>query len=150
MPQKTEYVAEKGIIVITYTGNVVIAEVKQATAQAIAMQKARKTGRILIDAFSMTAWPSLVEMWKLVEAYPELEVPLGTRIAAIRPQAPDETDISGFYEKVCQNRSYNAKAFHAREEAEAWLGSDAARTVKDVRQTPQSPEAQSPGLEAGW
>ena len=92
--------------------------------QAIAMQKQEHTNRVLVDASSMTAWPSLVDMWHLVKSYPELEVPRQTRIAAIRPTVPDQTDISGFYELVCQNRCYNAKAFHTRAEAEQWLRSD--------------------------
>jgi hypothetical protein len=121
MPQKAEYIAEKGMIVITYTGKVLMDEVREATVRAIALQKANGTVRVLIDAFAMTAWPSRVEMWYLVSSYPQLEVPPGTRLAAIRPQLPDETDISGFYETVCQNRSYNAKAFHTKEAAEEWL-----------------------------
>ena len=121
MPQKTEYVAEKGMIVISYSGKVTIEEVREATVQAIAMQKEGRTDRVLIDAMTMTAWPSRVEMWHLVESYSQLEAPRRTRLAAIRPQVPDKTDVSGFFETVCRNRCYNAKAFHTREDAEGWL-----------------------------
>jgi hypothetical protein len=124
MPQSTEYVAEKGIIVITYTGKVLIEEVREATVQSIAIQKERRTARVLIDAFAMTAWPSLVDMFRLVESYPQLGAPPGTRLAAIRPKIPDNTNISGFYETVCANRCYLAKAFQTREDAEEWLQSD--------------------------
>jgi hypothetical protein len=110
--------------VITYTGNVVMPEVKEATLQAIAIQKERQTNRVLIDARAMTAWPTLAEMWDLVESYPHIGAPRHTRLAAIRPQAADETDVSGFFETVCQNRCYNAKAFHTWEAAEAWVQSD--------------------------
>jgi hypothetical protein len=121
MPQKAEYVAEKGLIVLTYSGKVTIEEVRAATIQAIAMQKEWRTDRVLIDAMTMTAWPSLADMWHLVESYPQLEAPRRTRLAAIRPQVPDKTDVSGFFETICKNRCYNAKAFHIREDAEAWL-----------------------------
>jgi hypothetical protein len=124
MPQKTEYLADKGIIVITYTEKVTMDEVRQATVEAIAIQRQGLTDRVLIETSGMTAWPSLVDMWHLVKSYPELEVPPQTRLAAVRPRVPDETDISGFYEVVCQNRCYNAKAFQTREDAEEWLRSD--------------------------
>jgi hypothetical protein len=124
MPQKTEYFPDKGIIVITYTGKVTMPEVREATVQAIAIQKQGHTDRVLIDASAMTAWPSLADMWHLVKSYPELEVRRQTRLAAVRPKVRDETDISGFYELVCQNRCYNAKAFQTYEEAEQWLRRD--------------------------
>jgi hypothetical protein len=124
MPQHTEYVGEKGIIVITYTGKVTIIEVREATVQAIALQKERQTDRVLIDARTMTAWPSLAEMWELVESYPQIGAPRRTRLAAIRPEAPDDTDVSGFFEVVCQNRCYKAKAFDTSEAAQEWVQSD--------------------------
>jgi hypothetical protein len=124
MPQKTEYDASKGIIVLTYTGQVTMEEVRQATVEAIGFQKQGLTNQVLIDASAMTAWPSRADMWYLVESYPQLEVPRGTRLAAIRPQLPDDTDLSGFYETVCENRGYHAKAFASRAEAERWLLTD--------------------------
>ncbi len=124
MPEQTEYVAEKGIIVITYTGNVTMKEVREATMKAIAIQKERRSNRVVVDASEMTAWPSLVEMWELVQSYPALEVPLETRVAAVRPKVPDKSDLTGFYETICQNRCYNAKGFNTREAAEEWVLSD--------------------------
>ena len=142
MPQKTAYIAEERIIVITYSGKVIIEEVREATVQAIAMQKEERIEQVLIDATLMTAWPSRVDMWHLVESYPRLEAPRRTRLAAIRPQVPDKTDISGFFEVVCQNRSYNAKAFHTREDAEKWLhsadNSSRAELTKDSGTTEHS------------
>ncbi len=124
MPEITEYVADKGIIVITYTGKVTIAEVTEATVKAIAFQKDKQTDRVVIDTLDMTAAPSLSEMWALVESYPELEAPRRTRLAAVRPKVADKADITGFFEVVCQNRCYNAKGFHTREAAEEWVRSD--------------------------
>jgi hypothetical protein len=124
MPEKTEYVAEKGIIVITYNGEVTMGEVRGATVKAIAMQKENQTDRVVVDALDMTAAPSVSEMWELVESYPELQVPRRTRIAAVRPTVPDRADISGFFEVVCQNRCYNAKSFHTRAAAEEWVCAD--------------------------
>jgi len=124
MPQKTEYDATKGLIVLTYTGCVTMDEVREATQQAIAIQKQGLTNRVLIDPSTMTAWPSRVEMFDLVKSYPDFEVPVGTRLAAIRPKLPDETNLTGFFETVCQNRGYNAVAFDNREDAERWLLSD--------------------------
>jgi len=106
---------------LPYTGHVTIDEVREATVQAIALQKQGLTNRVLIDPSAMTSWPSRADMWYLVESYPQLKVPPGTRLAAIRPLLPDETDLSGFYETVCENRGYNAKAFDNRAEAERWL-----------------------------
>jgi hypothetical protein len=124
VPQKTEYVAARGIIVITYTGRVTMDEVKDATVQAIGIQKQGLTDLVLIDASAMTAWPTLTEMFVLVQSYPDLQVPPQTRLAAVRSQAPDSSDLAGFYETVCRNRCYDAKAFHTREDAERWLRSD--------------------------
>jgi hypothetical protein len=127
MPQKTDYLAETGIVVITYSGRVTIAEVREATIAAIAIQQHRQTDRVLIDATVMTAWPSLVDMWHLIESYPQLQVPPRTRLAALRPSLPDNKDISGFFEVTCQNRAYNARAFHDRRDAEEWLRLDGSR-----------------------
>jgi hypothetical protein len=124
MAERTEYVAEKGFILITYTGKVTIDEAREATVKAIAIQKEKHTDRVVIDPSDMTAWPSVSEMWGLVQSYPELEAPQRTRLAVVRPKAPDKTDLSGFYEVTCQNRCYNAKAFNTREAAEEWVRSD--------------------------
>ena len=109
MPQQIEYLDQQRIIVIKYTDKVTMDEVRGATVQAIAIQKERGVDRVLIDAYDMTAWPTVEEMWHLVQSYPQLGAPRQTRLAAIRPRIPDPTDISGFYETVCQNRCYNAK-----------------------------------------
>ena len=124
MPEMTEYIAAKGIIVITYTGKVTIAEVREATVKAIAIQDEKQTNRVVIDAGDMTAGPSVTDMWELVQSYPELEVPKLTRLAVVRPEAPDRKDLTGFFEVICQNRCYNAKGFHTREAAEYWVLSD--------------------------
>jgi hypothetical protein len=124
MPEKTEYVAAKGIIVITYTGKVTIEEAKEATVKAIAIQGEKQTNRVVIDTVDMTVWPSISEMWGLVQSYPELEAPRRTRLAAIRQAAPDKSDLAGFFEVMCQNRCYNAKVFNTREAAEEWVLSD--------------------------
>ena len=124
MPEHTKYVAEKGMVVITYTGKVTMKEVREATVKAIAIQGEKQTNRVLIDTSDMTAAPSLSEMWALVQSYPELEAPRRTRIAAVRPKVPDKEDVTGFYEVICQNRNYNAKGFHTREAAEKWVRAD--------------------------
>src|ERR1019366_4986758 len=108
MPEKTEYIAAKGIVVITYTGKVTIAEAREATVKAIAIQ----------------AGPSVTDLWELVQSYPELEVPRQTRLAVVRPEARDRKDLTGFFEVICPNRCYNAKGFHTREAAEYWVLSD--------------------------
>jgi hypothetical protein len=126
MPQNTEYDPVKRMVVLTYSGRVTMPEVREATAQALALQKEQKTGRVLIDPRNMIAWPSLVEMFQLVNSYSDMEVPSGTQLAVLRPLAPDRTDLSGFYETVCQNRGYNARVFETREDAEQWLQSNGA------------------------
>jgi len=124
MPEKTECVAEKRIIVITYNGEVTMGEVREATVKAIALQEENQIDRVVVDALDMTAAPSVSEMWELVQSYPELEVPRQTCIAAVRPRVPDKADITGFYEVVCQNRCFKAKGFHTLAAAEEWVRSD--------------------------
>src|ERR1017187_2192204 len=103
MPEMTEYISAKGIIVITYTGKVTIAEVREATVKAIAIQDEKQTNRVVIDAGDMTAGPSVTDMWELVQSYPELEVPKLTRLAVVRPEAPDRKDLTGFFEVICRS-----------------------------------------------
>ena len=124
MPEKTEYIAAKGIVVITYTGKVTIAEAREATVKAIAIQDEQQTNWVVIDAWDMTAGPSVTDLWELVQSYPELEVPRQTRLAVVRPEARDRKDLTGFFEVICQNRCYNAKGFHTREAAEHWVLSE--------------------------
>ena len=124
MPETTEYTTKRGFITITYTGRVTIAEVKEATVKAIAIQQEKQVHRVVIDASDMTAAPSIMEMWALVKSYPELEVPRQTRLAAVRPGVPDKADVTGFFEVICANQCYIAKGFHTRETAEEWVLSD--------------------------
>lgn len=134
MPQQTRYDSEKGIVALTYTGRVTMPEVREATDRAIALQKEHHTHRVLIDPRTMIAWPSFAEMLGLVESYPQMEVPSETQLAVLRPVTSDPTDLSGFYETVCQNRCYNARVFPTREAAEAWLQSNGGTGQEPDRQ----------------
>src|ERR1035438_9071083 len=61
----------------------------------------------------------------LVNDYANHGLPRQTRIAVVYSRVPHAVEFAQFYETVCVNHRYEAKAFDSSEAAEAWLHSGA-------------------------
>ena len=95
------------------------------TSRAVALLKETRATRVLGDCRRLQSGPSLGAVYWLVNDYAILGVPRQTRIAVVHSDAEQVVQLARFYETVCFNHQYEAKAFHTRPAAEAWLCSGA-------------------------
>ena len=121
MSWEIQYVPEKETLVLAATGPLSDEEAKQLTGRAIALVQETQATRVLGDFRRMQSGPSFAAVYWLVNEYANRGVPRQTRIAVVHSQAPQGVELAQFYETVCYNRQYQAKAFDSSEAAEAWL-----------------------------
>ncbi|MGO8928630.1 MAG: STAS/SEC14 domain-containing protein [Limisphaerales bacterium] len=121
MPWAIEYLADKETLVVAPTGCVSDDDARELTGQAIALLQETQATRVLSDCRGMESAPSVAAVYWLVHDYANRGVPRQTRIAVVHSKAPQAVELARFYETVCFNRRYQAKAFHSKEAAEAWL-----------------------------
>jgi hypothetical protein len=125
MPWQIHYVPEKETLVVTPTGPVSDAEARELTNRAITLLKDTRATRVLGDCRGMQSAPSLGVVYWLVNDYANHGLPRQTRIAVVHSKGPHAAELARFYETVCVNHRYEAKAFDSSEAAEAWLHSGA-------------------------
>ena len=118
-----QYVPEKETLVVTPTGPVSDAEARELTNRAITVLKHTRATRVLGDCRGMQSGPSLGVVYWLVNDYANHGLPRQTRIAVVHSRVPHAVELAQFYETVCVNHRYDAKAFDSSEAAEAWLHS---------------------------
>ena len=121
MPWALEYLAGKETLVVAPTGCVSDDDARELTGQAIAMLQETQATRVLGDCRGIESAPSVAALYWLVCDYDKCGVPRQTRIALVHSHEPAAAEVARFYETVCQNRQYQAKAFESKEAAEAWL-----------------------------
>jgi hypothetical protein len=125
MPWQVQYVSEKETVVVTTTGPVSDDEARELTGQAITLLRETQATRVLGDCRGMQSAPSLGVVYWLVNDYANRGVPRQTKIAVVHSSALHMAEFARFYETVCFNRQYEARAFDSSEAAEAWLYSGA-------------------------
>jgi hypothetical protein len=126
MPWQIQYVPEKETLVVTTTGPVSDDEARELTGRAITLLRETQATRVLGDCRAMESAPSLGVVYWLINDYANRGVPRQTKIAVVHSRAPHVAEFARFYETVCFNRHYEARAFDSSEAAEVWLHSDAA------------------------
>jgi hypothetical protein len=123
MPWEIQYVPEKETVVVTTSGPVSDEDARALTSRAIALLKDAQATRVLGDFRGVQSGPSLAAVYWLVNEYAQLGVPRQTKIALLHSKARQAVELAQFYETVCCNRRYEARAFDSNEAAEAWLRS---------------------------
>lgn len=97
-------------------------DLREATSEAVSLQKRTGAKRFLIDANGWDMRASFVDIFKLVDKqYWEQELNRETCIAVILPTSLSGAQAAQFYETACQNRGWHAKVFLDRQGAIAWL-----------------------------
>ena len=123
MPWEIQYVPEKETVVVAASGSVSDEEARDLTARAITLLRETQATCVLGDCSGMQSGPSLGVVYWLVNDYAHRGVPRQTRIAVVHSGAPPAAEFARFYETVCFNRRYEARAFCDRVAAEEWLHS---------------------------
>ncbi len=121
MPWEIEYVPSKEMVVVAASGILSDKEATQLTRHAIALVKETQATRVLGDWRKTESGPSFGAVYWLVREYANDGVPRETRIALVHSTGQEATELARFFENVCFNQRYEAKAFHSRAAAEAWL-----------------------------
>jgi hypothetical protein len=111
--------------VVTTTGPVSDEEARELTNRAITLLMETRATRVLGDCRAMESAPSFGVVYWFVNDYAKRGLPRQTRIAVVHSRVPHAVELAQFYETVCFNRQYEAKAFDSSEAAEAWLHSGA-------------------------
>lgn len=123
MPWELQYVAGKETLVVAPTGCLSDDDARELTGQAITLLQETHATRVLGDCRGMESAPSVAALYWLVHDYATRGVSKQTRIALVHSKAPQAVELARFYETLCFNRRFQARAFHSKQAAEEWLGS---------------------------
>ncbi len=118
-----KYVPEKETLMVAARGPVSDEEAKELTTRAISLLKDTQAPCVLGDFRGMESGPSFASVYWFVNDYANRGLPPQTRIALVHSRTPRAAELALFFETVCVNRRYEAKAFDSRQAAEAWLHS---------------------------
>ena len=120
-----KYVQETKTLVVAARGPVSDEEAKDLTTRAISLLKDTQAPCVLGDCRRMESGPSFASVYWLVNDYANCGLPPQTRIALVHSRTSRAVELAQFFETVCVNRRYEAKAFDSSQAAEAWLHSGA-------------------------
>ncbi len=130
MSYKTEYIAGKGILVITGAGEVRYASVMQEMPDVARLMQEHHTHRALVDLRAASLHLSVPELYFLTNQLADLGVRPGSRLAFVCPKTTDNLDLYNFYALASRVKGYRSKLFEDVEKARAWL-LEGARSEKD-------------------
>lgn len=122
MPYNVKHDPVLDIIEVTLTGLITETDLREATTQAISIQKQRGTTRFLVDANGRDVQAPLIDIYEIPNAqYRNEELNIRSRIAVILSASVSVQEAARFYETVCFNRGWNAKICADRQSATDWL-----------------------------
>jgi hypothetical protein len=121
LPWQIDYVAGKETVVVAPSGFLTEDDAIELTSQEIGRLQETRATRVLGDCRRVESFPSVAALYWLVHEYADRDLPKTTRIALVHSNAPHAAEIARFYETVCLNQRYQARAFPNKEAAEAWL-----------------------------
>lgn len=122
MPHDIKYDPLLDIIEVTLTGLITKADLREATTQAISMQKQTGTTSFLVYADAWDFHASLVDIYEIPDTqYGKEKLNTRSSIAIVLPTSVSAQEAARFYETVCLNRGWNAKICSDRQSAMDWL-----------------------------
>ena len=122
MPVSAKYDFEHDLVETNFTGTVTMDDLEEEIELTLELIEKHGCTRILSD-FSI----SNVDQLSVVDVSqtPEMQESAGSsriyRIAVIPPDSEAGRELARFYELVCSNRGWPAKACSTRQEAIDWL-----------------------------
>ena len=117
MSWSVEYDAQLGIIIEVFTGVVTVDEVRDEAMRCFALAEEKNTNCFLTDCAQAEFKLSNVDIVSISELYDRIGVKRPIRIAVISPESDTGQDVTDFFETVCVNRGWKAKAFSERQAA---------------------------------
>ena len=121
MPWRVEFDPEKGMVVVTSSGEIRNEDARAQVEATSRLLKQNQASAVLTDYSDALSEVSLPSLYWLPDYYTELGAPWNTRVAVVLPRTRYRVESFQFFELVCKNAGYNVSLFPTREAAEDWL-----------------------------
>lgn len=123
MAWTVEYIDNLGIVELTLLGRLSGPDLQEAASARIALGKEIGVTNFLINARDLiTSRSTTMSLYEIpAKIYVEKDAQRNTRIAAVKPRAPESEWIVQFYEDLCVNRGWRVHMADDREGALDWL-----------------------------
>lgn len=129
MTWNLEYRDDLRIVVLTYSGKVSGAEIKEAAAARIDLGKQKGVTRFLIDTKEVEADESAtLSIYEIpAKIYPEKNVERTSHIAILGPESSLSKKMVTFFVTACVNRGWLVSTFQDYQNAIEWLTAESSR-----------------------
>jgi hypothetical protein len=122
MAWTVEYAPERGLVVVTASGEIRDEDARAQTVEALNLLTLNQATRVLVDYLDALSEVSLPELYWLSDYAAEFRMPWDARLAVVLPGTRYRLESYRFFELVCKNAGYNVKLFETKEAAEHWVG----------------------------
>jgi hypothetical protein len=121
MPWRVEYEPEKGMVVVTASGEIRNEDATAQAADAIRLAKRNQASLVLLDYSEALSEVSLPSLYELPDYFSQRGMPWNARVAVVLPRTRYRIETYQFFELVSRNAGYNLKLFETNAAAETWL-----------------------------
>ena len=121
IPWTAKHVPEKGLVLVEFTGQFSLEDVKRQGRETIRLLKEHRVLRVLVDCRNALAGVSLTDIYWLPAIYDQLGAPRFSRVAVVLPENKYQLEAYHFFELRCRNTFYNIRLFETIDAAEGWL-----------------------------
>ena len=119
MPETVQLNQDLGLIEVTLTGQLTLAEMKKIRQRVIAFSDDQKVERILVDATGLEKLPAAGSLYEFGASFWKAGFTKNARLGIV---VSDTTSRDfEFIETVAQNRAFMFRQFSSREAAVQWL-----------------------------
>jgi hypothetical protein len=121
MSYRTEYLADKGIVMVTQAGEVRYASVRREVPSMARLMEKHHTHLALIDLRRASLHLSVPELYFLTSQLVDQGVLPGSRLALVCRRTKANLESYSFYALASRKRGYRTRLFRALTAAKAWL-----------------------------
>jgi len=121
MAWTVEYLAEKEMILLVVTGEIVDEDTREKVAETVSLLDEHHSHLVLVDCSAAEIKASLPSLYRLPDYATELGAPWNTRLAVVVSKTRFRMEVFEFFGLVCRNAGYDVRLFDDRQSAEAWL-----------------------------
>jgi hypothetical protein len=121
MRWQVEYMAEKGIVLVTAAGPVTYHDVLLQVDQAARLMNEHKAVLVLADYVEARSELSLAQLYFLARDYSKVEGASHARAAVVVPRTRHRIETYEFHALAAKNAGYNVQLFDTKAAAEEWL-----------------------------
>ena len=121
MAWTNEYLADKEMILLVVTGEIVDEDTREMVAETIPLLNERHCHFVLVDCSTAVTNASLPSVYRMPDYATELGAPWNTRLAVVVSKTRVRIETFEFFGLVCRNAGYDVRLFDDRKSAEEWL-----------------------------